>query len=185
MKKILRNIKKKHISVIFLLIVFIYLLLIRFTEATVLWEKIAFYSTAYFLDIREIKPQNIKERIKWIETAQFRGILYMELFCSDLLNCDWPGNTKGNIAWEWYEKGEESYWDNKPEEAIKYFEIAVEIDPYCIKAWHRMAYLLYEQEKYEEEIAWCDKSLECCPYESFYIEESKEKALEALKKNGF
>ena len=59
-----------------------------------------------------------------------------------------------------YNKGQELINEKKYEEAVNYFEKAVEIDPNYVKAYFKIGWCEDTLKKYEEAIRDCDKAIE-------------------------
>ena len=158
-----------------------------------------------FEKILEIVPYNG-------ETWNMSGEVYLEggkyedaLFCSkkaiarDVDNAlFWE--TRGRILYKWGEyeeltselKEEKNLnYNKKYEEALKYFERALEYNPGYFKAWYGKGMALYKLEKYEEALICADKCLEMKPEKSdtwvikgnLFIEKNRvEKAIECYDK---
>jgi tetratricopeptide (TPR) repeat protein len=63
----------------------------------------------------------------------------------------------------WYNKGKALYDLNKPIEALKAFDKAIEINPQYEDAWDYEGLTLYRLSKYEDAIKAFDKAIEINP----------------------
>ncbi len=87
-----------------------------------------------------------------------------------------------NRAEEWNNKGVALYLMGEPEEAIKCYNRAIELDPKNIHAWISKGGALDAQNKYEEAIKCYDKAIELDPKNETAII-LKKKVLKALKQS--